>query len=191
MQQSCLFADEPLLPDGMRYQPDLISPAQEAYLLKSLRPLPFADARYREWTARRRVVGYGGRFDLTRNVLADADPLPAFLQALREQVSGWSGIDASRFSHVLVTEYRPGTPLGWHRDAPCYESIVGISLAATACMRLRPYPPGQQPDPKTLSIELAPRSAYVLKGAARRDWQHAIAPTKALRYSITFRTLAC
>jgi alkylated DNA repair dioxygenase AlkB len=38
-------------------------------------------------------------------------------------------------------------------------------------------------------ITLKPRSAYVLAGAARFTWQHSIPATKALRYSITFRTL--
>jgi len=87
---------------------------------------------------------------------------------------------------VLVTEYRPGTPLGWHRDAPEYERVAGVSLGGWARMRLRRYPAGKD---KSLALELAPRSAYQMQGAARWQWQHSIPATKELRYSITFRTL--
>jgi alkylated DNA repair dioxygenase AlkB len=104
-------------------------------------------------------------------------------------VAAWVGIEAAQFSHGLATEYRPGTALGWHRDAPQYGLVVGVSLAAACAMRFRPFPP--RPGRKdVLSLELAPRSAYVLRGDVRWRWQHSIPATKALRYSLTFRTLA-
>ena len=87
-----------------------------------------------------------------------------------------------------MAEYRPGTPLGWHRDVPDYELVAGVSLAGSARMRLRPYPPVDLRRDDVLTLELAPRSAYVLQGTARWGWQHSIMPTPALRYSITFRT---
>jgi alkylated DNA repair dioxygenase AlkB len=103
-------------------------------------------------------------------------------------VAAWSGIAAEQFGHALVAEYQPGTALGWHRDVPDFESIVGVSLAGAGRMRLRPYPP-QHGQRAVHTIELAPRSVYLLQGPARWAWQHAISPTSALRYSITFRTL--
>ena len=87
-----------------------------------------------------------------------------------------------------MAEYRPGVPLGWHRDAPDFETVVGVSLGGIARMRFRRYPPVQPKKADVLSLELAPRSAYVLRAEARWGWQHSIAPTPALRYSITFRT---
>jgi len=93
---------------------------------------------------------------------------------------------------VLINEYRVGTPLGWHRDSPEYDLVAGVSLGAPCRMRFRPYPP-QRGGPATapiLSLELAPRSAYQLCGDVRWRWQHSVPATKALRYSITFRTLA-
>src|SRR2546421_555090 len=92
------------------------------------------------------------------------------------------GAVAPALPEGLVAEYRPGTPLGWHRDAPDYERVAGVSLGGRARMRLRRYPRGND---KPLALELAPRSAYQMTGAARWQWQHSIPATKELRYSIT------
>ncbi|HSN19423.1 MAG TPA: alpha-ketoglutarate-dependent dioxygenase AlkB [Usitatibacter sp.] len=97
-------------------------------------------------------------------------------------------IPAVDFTHALVSEYRPGTQLGWHRDVPQFESIVGVSLAADARMRFRPWPPRK--GDALFALDLPPRSAYLLRGEVRWGWQHSVAPTRALRYSITFRTSA-
>ena len=118
-----------------------------------------------------------------------AAPIPEFLQPLKKRVAAWLGVAPDDIRHALVAEYRPGTALGWHRDVPNFELVCGVSLAAAARMRFRPFPPGNDKK-KILSIELAPRSAYILRGDARWRWQHSIPPTKALRYSITLRTLA-
>jgi alkylated DNA repair dioxygenase AlkB len=105
---------------------------------------------------------------------------------------GRTGEDGDRpvlaFTQALVTEYRPGTELGWHRDVPNFEVIVGVSLAGSCRMRLRPYPPVKGDRKSVLALELEPRSAYSLQGDARWKWQHSISPTAMLRYSITFRT---
>jgi len=111
------------------------------------------------------------------------------LLPLRGRVSEWLAIPAEQFHHALVTEYRPGTALGWHRDTPEFGIVVGISLANAARIRFRPYPPQKGKDPRAFALELAPRSVYVMQRDARWRWQHSIPATKALRYSITFRTL--
>jgi alkylated DNA repair dioxygenase AlkB len=187
MSQQPLFASPSVLADGFRYAEEFLEGREEAQLLELIRKLPFAEAHYREWRARRRIVSFGGRYDFTRNELLSAPPIPEFLHPLRSQVAGWTGIPAARFSHAMVAEYPPGTPLGWHRDVPQFEDIVGVSLLGHARLRFRPWParPGQR---ATYAIDLAPRSAYLLRGAARWQWQHAVSPTRELRYSITFRT---
>ena len=114
--------------------------------------------------------------------------MPPALEPLRAKAAAWVGEAAEALSSALVAEYRPGVPLGWHRDVPDFETVVGISLAGTARMRFRRYPPVQPKKADVLSLELAPRSAYVLRAEARWGWQHSVAPTPALRYSITFRT---
>jgi alkylated DNA repair dioxygenase AlkB len=188
-QQPGLFAEQPALPEGFVYQPEFLTREEEAALLEIIRELPFTEAQYKQFTARRRTVSYGGRYDYTRNKLDPAAPIPEFLMPLREKVARWVSLPAESFVHGLINEYQPGTPLGWHRDVPDFEVIVGVSLGGHARMRLRPYRPGEkQRREDVIPLELEPRSAYVMRGNARWGWQHCVSPTKELRYSITFRT---
>ena len=173
------------------YQPDFLTPEEEASLIEHIRALPLTEAKYREFTAKRRTVSYGGKYDFSRNRLDAAPQLPLVFFPLREKVAKWVGITPEQFVHGLVTEYQPGTPLGWHRDVPNFEVIVGVSLAGRARMRLRPYRPGEkQRHEDAIVLELEPRSVYAMRDTARWGWQHCISETKELRYSITFRTAA-
>ena len=187
--QQELFETEFRGPPGFVYQPGFITCEQEAALLEHIRGLPLQEAKFHQYTARRRTVWYGTEYDRRRNTPTTAPGIPAFLRPLRQLVSGWMGLPAEDFVHGLVTEYRPGTPLGWHRDAPEYEAVVGVSLGGAARMRLRPYQPGTaHRREEVVALELEPRSAYQIRDEARWGWQHSIAATKQLRYSITFRT---
>ena len=188
MTQASLFpADYPRFAEGFVYEPGFLSEGEEADLLDAIRQLPLAQAEYKQFRARRRVVSYGGRFDYVANELNAASPIPSFLHPLRERVARWAGRPAEEFEHALVAEYSPGTPLGWHRDVPDFELIAGVSLLSACRMRFRRYPP--QPREKSLAMELAPRSIYRMQGEARWGWQHSVPVVATLRYSITFRTL--
>jgi len=187
MVQSELFAGPGALPEGFTYAADFLSAAEEGELLARIGELPLAAAQYKEWRARRRIVAFGGSYDFGRNELEPAPPIPEFLHGLRERVARWAGISAERIQHAMIAEYPPGAPLGWHRDVPQFEDVFGVSLLGRARLRFRPWPP--RPGARTAcALELEPRSAYALRGAARWQWQHAVSPTKELRYSITFRT---
>ena len=186
-EQAELFgAAAPALPEGFVYQAEFLAREMEQALLAEIARLPLEQAKYREYTARRRVAYFGHDYDFSANRLGEAPPIPEFLEPLRAKLARWMGIAATDFATALITEYRPGTPLGWHRDAPDYERVAGVSLGGWARMRLRRYPPAKD---KPLVLELAPRSAYQMTGAARWQWQHSIPATRELRYSITFRTL--
>lgn len=187
MIQAQLFAAPPAWPPGFTYVPQFLSIEQEAQLLEVIRTLPFEEAQYKEWRARRRIVSYGGRYDFTQQELTRAPPIPQFLQPLRTQLATWAGIPEERIQHAMIAEYRRSTPLGWHRDVPQFEDVMGVSLLGHARLRFRPWPPasGQR---ATGKIDLEPRSAYLMRGPARWQWQHAVSPTRELRYSITFRT---
>lgn len=185
--QPDFFNQRAVLQEGFVYQAEFLSVAEESALLAALRALPFQEAQYREWKARRRIVSYGGRYDFTRHELNDATPIPEFLHPLRERAAAWAEISPAALQHAMLAEYQPNTPLGWHRDVPNFEQIIGVSLLGHARMGLRPYPPKAR-QRATHAVDLAPRSIYTMQGPARWGWQHAISPTKELRYSITFRT---
>ena len=176
------------LPHGLIYQPGFVTVDEEAQLLAHIRELPLTEAKYRQYTARRRTVNFGSSYDFTHRHPVEAPPIPAFLQPLRAKVAAWAGVPAERFVQALVAEYAPGTPLGWHRDVPDFELVAGISLAGPARLRFRPYPWSPEKKQDVFALELEPRSVYVLREEARWGWQHSVPPTKALRYSITFRT---
>jgi alkylated DNA repair dioxygenase AlkB len=167
-----LFAPEQATPvAGLLYRPGFLSRPEEEGLLREIAALPLKAAPYKQYVARRRIVPF--------------DAVPDFLRPLAQRIGGWSGIHD--FARALVTEYQPGTPLGWHRDSPEYGSVAGVSLGGAARMRFRRFPP--QRGARTFDLDLEPRSAYTLQDEARWGWQHSIAPTPSLRYSITFRTL--
>lgn len=186
-----LFPAAPAYPGGLVYAPDFLDAAEERALVGAIAGLPLAEARYRQFTAHRRTVSYGSTYDFSTNRLGPAPPVPEWLWPLRARVAAWAGSAADAFVHALVTEYRPGTQLGWHRDVPDFGVVVGVSLLGAARMRFRPWPPDRATArAQGFALELAPRSAYVLRDEVRWRWQHAISPTPTLRYSITLRTSA-
>ncbi len=182
-----LFASaRPSLPEGFRYQPEVISPSAERELLAHVRELPFKDFEFHGFTGKRRVVSYGWQYDFNDSTLRKTDDMPAFLLPLRDVVARFAGMDPSQLQHVLVTEYGPGAAIGWHRDKAVFGEVVGISLLAPCVFRLR-RAAGEKWERVSLVAE--PRSAYLLSGPARSEWEHSIPPVDALRYSVTFRNL--
>ena len=187
--QRDLFALARAYPDGLVYEPDFLDANEEAALLAQISALPVTEAKYRGFVARRRTMHFGFGYDFTSNRLQPAPALPAFLVPLRERVARWAGVAAEAFEQGLVTEYRPGTPIGWHRDVPQFGVVAGISLQSVCRMRFRPYPPAADWVKQAFTLDLAPRSAYLLKDAIRWAWQHSIPDVRSLRWSITFRTM--
>jgi alkylated DNA repair dioxygenase AlkB len=181
-----LFAAD-ALPPGLTYRAAFLSPHEEAELLRHIDMLPLTNAPYRQYTARRRIASFGFSYDFSAQRLNAGPALPAFLQPLRERVAQELNVAPEALAQALVTEYTAGTPLGWHRDTPEFELVAGVSLAAACEMRWRRYPPRTKGS--VLKLVVAPRSLYLITDEARWGWQHSVAPTPALRYSITFRTL--
>jgi len=187
------------LPHGLVFRHDFLTAAEEGALLDLFATLAFREAKFKEYYARRRVVSFhsiddGGRYDDGDDDLAPAGPPPPLLEDLRQKVAAFVGIAPDLFVHLLASEYQTGTPIGWHRDKAQYGIVAGVSLGSRARMRFRPLPaPGawNRVDPKSLIVlDLEPRSIYVMRGDIRSRWQHSLLPTKALRYSVTMRTLA-
>jgi alkylated DNA repair dioxygenase AlkB len=148
---------------------------------------PVQTVRISRFLGKRRVVSFGWRYDYASRALCDADPIPAFLLALRSDAVGFAGVSADSLQQILVNEYAPGGGIGWHRDRGMFSDVIAVSLSAPAILRLRRRQ-GNEWD--RASRTLQPRSAYLLRGAARWEWQHSIPPVDALRYPVTFRKLA-
>jgi alkylated DNA repair dioxygenase AlkB len=192
--QSELFDLPPRLPHGLVYRPQFLSAAEEAALLAEIAPLPFREARFQQYVARRRVVHFHA--DDAADVLAYDDgesfssgPAPPFLVALQQRIAMTFGMARTAFVHTLVSEYPPGAPIGWHRDKPAYGVVFGLSLKGRGRMRFRPLE--ARADPKqAFVLDLEPRSLYVMQGPIRWLWQHSLLPARELRYSITLRTRA-
>ena len=190
MSQLGLFnAEEDAGPAGLRFVPDFLGEEEAAALVRAIEVLPLEEARYKGYVARRRVASYGTRFDFDALALRRSEPVPAGLMPTVLRVARFLGVAPEAFANLLVSEYRPGTPLGWHRDVPDFESIVGLSVLGTATMRFRRYPhrPGIMRS-SVFRLVLPPRSLYVIEGAARWEWQHSVLPTTEQRYSLTLRT---
>lgn len=178
------------LPDGFEYRPNFISEAEESALLDAIASVIFSDFEMRGVVARRRVAFFGQTYDR-----APAGPVPGFLLPLRARVAGWAGLEADGFAMVLINEYPPGAPIGWHRDAPQYEHVAGVSLRSSCRMKFRPYVspsaagPSRSRRSATHEIVLDRRSAYLMTRESRTSYEHHIPPVAELRYSVTFRTL--
>jgi alkylated DNA repair dioxygenase AlkB len=173
------------LPEGLLYQPDFLSEAEEADLIGIFRELPFQAFDFHGYTARRRVLEFGLEYDFSTHRATPTQSFPEFLSPVRERAAQFAGVSAASLVEGMVTEYSPGAPIGWHRDAPQFGKIIGISLASVSRMRFKPY----RAEGKPVALTLEPRSIYLMRGPARWKFQHSVPPVKELRYSITFRTL--
>lgn len=182
--QSRLFPAAPALPAGFRYRTEILSPEDEAELVARFADLPFKEFEFQGFVGKRRIVSFGWHYDFNHGKLREADDIPSFLLSLREQAAGFAGMASSGFQHVLVTEYGPGAAIGWHKDKAVFGEVVGVSLLSACPFRFR-RKAGARWERATLTVE--PRSAYLLQGPARTEWEHSIPAVESLRYSVTFR----
>jgi alkylated DNA repair dioxygenase AlkB len=184
--QLSLFAPVADAPEGMIYRPDLLSPEEEAAVAARLGDLPFVAFQFHGFEGNRRTVSYGFHYAFDGSGLSETEPIPDWALPIRERAAAVAGLAPEALVHLLVIEYPPGAGIGWHRDRPVFGDVVGISLLAPARLRFRRRK-GDAWERKTVPVE--PRSAYVLRGPARSEWEHSITPMDLLRYSLTFRTL--
>jgi len=173
-------------PAGFRYQPDLIAPDEEQSLLREVEGLPFRAFEFHGWTGRRRTVSFGWHYDFGERSLQPTEPLPGFLLPLRSRAAAFAELAADDLVHALVTEYGPGAAIGWHRDKAVFDDVIGVSLLSPCRFRFRRKAGSRW---ERASLLAAPRSAYLLRGASRTEWEHSIPAVDATRYSVTFRSL--
>jgi alkylated DNA repair dioxygenase AlkB len=184
MEQAELFEKPSEYPAGFQYVREFISRAQEQRLLNDLQRLEFKPFEFHGFLGKRRIVSFGWRYDFNGGGLQQTNDIPPFLHAIRRKAAGFAKLKACDLQQVLLTEYRPGATIGWHKDRSVFGDVVGISLLSACTFRLRNKTDSGW---ERTSIELEPRSAYLLQGEVRREWEHSIPAVASLRYSITFR----
>ena len=181
-----LLFDVPLIA-GLQYNEEIIGRDEEQALLERLTALDLAPFRFHGWLGNRRTQSFGWRYDFEDASFTPAESIPDWLQPLREKAAAFADIRPDEFVHVLLARYDPGAGIGWHRDRDVFEKVVGVSLGSAATLRFRRRKPGGF---DRANLEVAPRSAYLLTGEVRWDWEHRIVPGESLRFSVTFRTLS-
>lgn len=181
-----MFAEPGRVPAGFDYSPNAITTHEERDLVAAMAGLPFKEFEFQGFFGKRRVVSFGWRYDFNGGGLTEADPIPAFLFPARGAAARFAGLEEQSLQHILLTEYQPGATIGWHKDRPNFEDVIGVSLLAPCPFRLR-CKRGKSWERYTFTAE--PRSLYLLRGPARTEWEHSIPALDALRYSITFRSL--
>ena len=181
-----LIERRPALPEGFAYEAAFLSPDEERELAARIASLALKPFEYYGYLGKRRVVSFGWKYDYKDRALGESAAMPEFLTAVRERAAAFAGTAPSAFEQALVTEYRAGTEIGWHKDRPEFGDVVGISLLAPCTFRFRRRH-GEKWERASLTVAL--RSAYLLRGPSRTEWQHSIPAVEALRYSVTFRTL--
>lgn len=181
-----LLFDTPLIA-GLEYREDFISTAQERDLLDRLLPLDLAPFRFHGWLGNRRAQSFGWRYDFDDASFTPTEPLPGWLVPFRERAEAFARLAPGEFVQALIGRYDPGAGIGWHRDRDVFDNVVGVSLSTPATLRFRQR---TQTGFRRASLEIAPRSAYLLSGQSRWEWEHSIAPGDQLRFSITFRSLS-
>jgi alkylated DNA repair dioxygenase AlkB len=184
--QSDLFGREAALPDGFRYQPAILDPAEADLLMEGIKSLPFREFEFHGFVGKRRVVSFGWRYDFNGGGLSKTHDMPAFLLSIRARAAAFAAIAPTDLQQVLVTEYRPGAAIGWHKDRSVFGDVIGISLVSPCTFRLRRRCGTKW---ERASITIDPRSIYLLRGSSRNDWEHSIPAVDALRYSLTFRNV--
>ena len=180
------LSTEPERPQGIRTAPDVLTVPQERELLERFETLRWEEISFHGQVARRTARHFGLGYDYQSRVPLPGDQIPDWLEPPRRAAAALAQVTPESLVEILVQRYPPGAGIGWHRDAPAFGLVVGLSLHGPARLRLRR---GRQGERRTWEVRLEPRSGYLLADEARWRWEHSIPPGKELRYSITFRTL--
>lgn len=184
-----LFPNDIIGPDGFHYSPDFLTEREEQQLIIDIGSLELHPLIFRGFEAKRKVNSYGYDYQFDTRTISIGENIPLAFNFLLEKISTWLSIPLEDLAEVLVTEYPPGSVINWHRDAPPFDIIVGVSLMSDCRFKLRPYDKTKQGRKSIVTIPVRRRSVYIIRDEARTDWEHCIAPVTETRYSVTVRTL--
>jgi alkylated DNA repair dioxygenase AlkB len=174
-------------PAGLSTRAEFVSRAEEAALLHHATTLPFKPFEYQGWLGKRETVSFGWRYDFNQARVEPAPPIPDFLLPLRERAAAFANLDPAAFEQALVIRYGVGAALGWHRDRPQFDRVFGLSLRSDAVLRFRRRTARGF---ERFALDAPARTAYLLSGEIRHEWEHSLSPVTEERFSITFRSRA-
>ena len=177
--------DTPLLP-GLSSAPEIVTGSEEQALVAAIDATELSPFRFQGWIGKRLTTSFGWHYDFDKSEVARAAPMPDWLLPIRDRMGAFAGVDPERLIQALLIRYNPGAGIGWHRDRPIYDHVLGLSLGAPTEMRFRRRR-GER-DFERAALPLEPRAAYHIAGVARHDWEHSIAGLDRTRWSITFRS---
>lgn len=184
-----LFDLSPEIPEGFSYYPGFISQEEEIKILDNIKHFDLQPMRFHEYEAKRKVIHFGKGWSFTQKKLVPGAELPSEFNFLIDRVAAKLNVTREHIAQFLITQYPVGSVINWHRDAPPFDMIAGVSLQSACSFRLRPHDKPRQTKNSTLSFQVERRSLYIMQGSARSEWQHSIAPVDKIRFSLTFRTL--
>lgn len=184
-----LFNDIPILPEGFTYQPNFLTPEEEAQWLAEIEKEDLQNMLFHGYIAKRKTLHYGWGWSFEDRTLEKGNEIPETFAPLIKKAASRLFVDPLSIAGMLITEYPPGAVINWHRDAPPYEKIIGISLLSDAVFRFRPYDKLKQSRGSIISLPVQRRSIYMIENQARREWEHSIEPVNKKRYSVTMRTV--
>jgi alkylated DNA repair dioxygenase AlkB len=184
-----LFPVEPGFPPGFHYYPGFITESEERKLLDAIAHTELHSFHFQGYEAKRKVASFGYDWSFEKRALSKGKEIPASFSWVIEKVAGFMDITPDHFAELLVTEYPVGSVINWHRDAPPFDIIVGISLHTDCVFKLRLQEKAKQNRKSVIAFTAQRRSMYIIQGTARTEWQHSTSPVKEVRYSITLRTL--
>jgi alkylated DNA repair dioxygenase AlkB len=184
-----LFPVNIRLPDGFSYYDNFLTVEEEQRLYKFIQGIELHPMMFQGFEAKRKVASFGYDYSFDRRQLTKGKEIPADLNWLVSKVGNHLSLSADRFAELLITAYPVGSVINWHRDAPPFDIIAGISLLSDCTFKLRPHDKAKQTRKATISLSVGRRSLYVMSGISREEWQHSTAPVEQVRYSITLRTL--
>jgi alkylated DNA repair dioxygenase AlkB len=180
------FLDAADGPAGLRYRPDFLTANEETELAERIGALPFRPFEFQGFLGKRETVSFGWSYRFDGSGLSEAAPIPDWLLPVRARAAAFAGLVPEALEHALLIRYGEGAGLGWHRDRPVFDDVLGISLLSPAPLRFRRREGAKW---RRFTLAAEPRSIYLLRGPARSEWEHSIPPVGTLRYSITLRSM--
>ena len=182
-----LFPSEPAFPEGFAYYPDFISIGEEENLLQMISKTELHTFLFQGYEAKRKVASFGYDWNFERKTLSKGKQIPTAFDFLIERVADQISVSKKSIAELLITEYPADAVINWHRDAPPFDIIAGISLLSNCIFKLRPYDKTKQKRSAVISLPVNKRSLYIIKDKARSEWEHSITAVKQTRFSITWR----